>query len=58
MSDSPRIHPDDGRPQAFATKCETCIFRPGNAMRLPPGRLAEVALQNRQAGMAITPGGR
>ena len=52
MGESPAFR--DGKPQAFDEKCETCIFRPGNAMRLPPGRLAEVTLQNRQAGAVLT----
>lgn len=29
----------DGRVHVLAEQCSTCIFRPGNPMRLQPGRL-------------------
>lgn len=29
----------DGRIHVMAEKCSTCVFRPGNVMHLPPGRL-------------------
>lgn len=30
----------DGKVHVLAEKCETCIFRPGNLMRLNKGRVA------------------
>jgi hypothetical protein len=30
----------DGRVHVMADMCLTCVFRPGNVMRLQPGRLA------------------
>lgn len=30
----------DGKVHVLSEMCETCVFRPGNLMRLPPGRLA------------------
>jgi hypothetical protein len=30
----------DGRVHVMAKMCATCIFRPGNAMQLQPGRVA------------------
>lgn len=32
----------DGRPRLLSAQCGTCILRPGNLMRLRPGRLAEL----------------
>lgn len=32
----------DGRVHVCASMCSTCIFRPGNLMRLEPGRVAEM----------------
>jgi len=43
----PVFHPDTGLPQAMARKCATCVFRPGNPMRLRPGRLGELVDHNR-----------
>lgn len=34
-------------------RCSTCIFRPGNLMRLRPGRLAEVVTRNRETGSLL-----
>jgi hypothetical protein len=42
-----------GKPQVFAEKCSTCIFRPGNLMHLRPGRMAEVIGQNRDEGTVL-----
>lgn len=30
----------DGRIHVLSAECATCVFRPGNLMRLPAGRLA------------------
>lgn len=30
---------ETGKPRLLDDKCETCIFRPGNPMRLKPGRV-------------------
>lgn len=50
-----RFHPDTGRPQAMAAMCATCVFRPGNRMRLHRGRVAElVAHNNRAQGAVLT----
>lgn len=32
----------DGRVHVLSGKCATCIFRPGNLMRLAPGRVKEM----------------
>ena len=32
----------DGRVHVCARLCDTCIFRPGNLMRLEPGRVAQM----------------
>lgn len=32
----------DNRVHVMADKCSTCIFRPGNLMRLAPGRVKEM----------------
>lgn len=32
----------DGRVHVMADKCSTCVFRPGNLMRLQPGRVKEM----------------
>jgi hypothetical protein len=37
----------------MAEKCATCLFRPGNRMRLEPGRLAEIVEHNRSVGAAL-----
>lgn len=41
------------RPAVWTEKCGTCVFRPGNPMRLGPGRLAEIVAHNREAGAAL-----
>ena len=33
----------DGRVHVMAERCATCIFRPGNLMRLDRGRVADMA---------------
>ncbi len=35
-----------GQPQTFTEKCTTCVFRPGNLMKLRKGRLRELADPN------------
>lgn len=45
--------PDDPRPLLLAERCSSCIFRPGNLMRLRPGRLAEVTAANRGRGTLL-----
>lgn len=32
----------DGKVHVMPEKCSTCIFRPGNLMRLQPGRVKEM----------------
>jgi hypothetical protein len=32
----------DGKVHVCAVMCATCVFRPGNLMSLPPGRLASM----------------
>lgn len=42
----------DGRVHVLAGKCATCIFRPGNLMRLTPGRvkgMVDAALADQSA---------
>lgn len=43
----------DRRPRLFDQKCPTCVFRPGNLMNLPPGRLAELVNGNLARGTAL-----
>jgi hypothetical protein len=44
----------DGRIHVLADRCATCVFRPGNLMRLEPGRLADLVESNRAADSALT----
>lgn len=41
------------RPRLLAEKCSTCVFRPGNLMRLQEGRLAELIARNRATGSML-----
>lgn len=43
----------DGRIHVMADKCSTCVFRPGNLMRLAPGRLADLIETNLAADTAF-----
>ena len=43
----------DGRVHVKASKCSDCVFRPGNLMRLNPGRLADLVEQNRKRDTAF-----
>lgn len=40
--------------QLMSEKCDTCIFRPGNPMRLQPGRLQDVIRANQEAQTLLT----
>jgi hypothetical protein len=40
-------------PRVMAEQCDTCVFRPGNLMRLRHGRLRDLIQANRQAGAAL-----
>lgn len=54
---SNREHPvpgPNGRPQALAEKCGTCVFRPGDPMRLGADRLRDLVRANRAAGAVLT----
>lgn len=42
-----------GRIPIFSRKCATCVFRPGNPMRLRPGRLREIVDHNLRAGALL-----
>lgn len=42
------------RPRLFTERCSTCVFRPGNAMRLQPGRLADLVADNQAGGALLT----
>lgn len=44
----------DGQVHVLATMCETCIFRPGNLMRLTPGRVKGMVRGALRADAAIT----
>ena len=37
----------------FAERCTTCVFRPGNRMRLAAGRLADLVASNRALGTLL-----
>lgn len=41
-------------PRLLADRCGTCVFRPGNPMRLEPGRLAALVADNLAAGAVLT----
>lgn len=42
-----------GQPKVFRKKCATCVFHPGNRMKLRAGRLADLLRTNRQNGTAL-----
>lgn len=44
----------DGVVHVLSEKCRTCIFRPGNPMRLQPGRVQQMVDDSLKAGGAIT----
>lgn len=43
----------DGRVHVCESECSTCIFRPGNLMRLRPGRVRQMVDQARADDSAI-----
>lgn len=45
--------PRDPRPLVYSRRCDTCVFHPGNRMRLQPGRLADIVATNRQRGTLL-----
>jgi hypothetical protein len=45
---------ETGKPRLLADKCETCIFRPGNLMRLRPGRVGGMVQDAVNGGGYIT----
>lgn len=42
-----------GRIHILSERCTTCVFRPGNLMHLPPGRLQDLVESNRAADTAF-----
>ena len=42
------------KPRVLAEKCSTCIFRPGNPMRLRPGRVKDMVDTALRGGGYIT----
>jgi hypothetical protein len=44
----------DGKVHVCAEMCATCVFRPGNRMKLQPGRVRGMVDQARADGSAIT----
>jgi hypothetical protein len=45
---------EDRRPRLLSEQCSTCVFRPGNPMRLQPGRLRDLVQQNLAVGAFLT----
>ena len=43
----------DGRLHVMADRCSSCVFRPGNPMRLEEGRLADLVEANVARGAAL-----
>ena len=43
-----------GKVHVLEEQCSTCVFRPGNLMRLAPGRLKDLQSSNVDAGSALT----
>lgn len=52
VSGNPVFH--NGRVHVRAEKCSTCIFRPGNLMKLAPGRVKEMVDGSIADGAGIT----
>lgn len=44
----------DGRVHVMSRKCSTCVFRPGNLMRLRPGRLKELTDHTQATGIPFS----
>jgi hypothetical protein len=53
VSDREDYFGPDGRPQVLAGQCSTCIGRPGNLMRLNPGRVKGMVQSALNAGGGI-----
>lgn len=49
----PAATADPAAPMVAAARCSTCVFRPGNALDLHPGRLAQVIADNRARGTVL-----
>jgi hypothetical protein len=41
------------KPRLLSERCATCVFRPGNRMRLAPGRLAQLVEHHRATGSLL-----
>lgn len=46
--------PETNKIRVMSDQCSTCVFRPGNLMRLRPGRLKEIIDRNRAAESLLT----
>lgn len=44
---------DDSKIPVYEERCSTCVFHPGNRMRLAEGRLADLVAVNRARGTAL-----
>lgn len=42
-----------GKPGVFREMCSTCVFRPGNKMKLAPGRLKDIVKSNLETGTLL-----
>jgi hypothetical protein len=52
-----RPHPTqllDGRPQATAERCSTCILRPGGSSLVPPDVVRDLVERHRRVGAVVT----
>jgi hypothetical protein len=47
------VSAEDGTIPVYAERCPTCVFWPGNRMRLNEGRLADLVSVNRARGTAL-----
>lgn len=55
--DDPSMSPDpyrDGKVHVMSEKCSTCVFRPGNIMHLPPGRLKALTDHAQETGVPFS----
>lgn len=53
-SENDVLDQETGKPRVLSEQCSTCVFRPGNLMRLRPGRLRELVDHNRAVGAGLT----
>lgn len=51
--ESPALGPN-GRPQALAEKCSSCVFRSGDPMRIGTDRFRDLIATNRETGAVLT----